>query len=238
MRKVPTFLFVFSGLLTLAGVTTVRAAAQDLRTIKEMEEFVAKASTPAEHSQLAKHFLEMAAKYKADADTHTAMAAKYRSYPAPLRRTGGDPGAHCDHLAHQGREAATTASELAKYHDRLATEGPNSGAQPPTTRTLKMPEVRYPDLLSDKEAQELVASAKMPADHAKLGKHFAAKAASYTADAQRHAAFAAGYRSNTRSSTAFAADHCDRLVKQTREAASAARELSTYHQSLGADTTK
>lgn len=238
MRKFATFLLVFSGMAVLAGPASVPAAAQELRTTKQMEEFVAKASTAAEHSQLSKHFLEMAAKYKADADTHAAMAASYRRNPGPPRRVGGDPGAHCDHLAHQAREAATTASELAKYHERIATEGPNSGAQPPTTRTLKMPEVRYPDLLADKEAQELVASAKTPADHTKLGKHFAAKAASYTADAERHSAFAAGYRGNTRSSLAFAADHCDRLVKQTREAASAARELASYHQTLAGDTTK
>ena len=237
MRKVTTFLFVLSAIAVLTGVR-VPLAAQDLRTTKQMEEFIAKASTPAEHAQLRDHFQEMAGKYKADADTHTAMAASYRRNPGPPRRVGGDPGAHCDHLAHQAREAATTASELAKYHERLATEGPNSGARPPSARPLKMPELRYPDMLSDKEAQELVASAKTPADHARLGKHFAAKAASYTADADRHATFAAGYRSNTRSTTVSAADHCDRLVKQTREAAAAARELSTYHQGLGAGTTK
>ncbi len=230
MKKFGLYAVVISGLLGLS----VLSAAQDLRTTKQMEEFVAKASTPADHTQLSKHFMEMAAKYKADADTHVAMAASYRRNPGPPRRIG-DPGAHCDHLAHQARESATAATELAKFHERLAAEGPTSNAQAPTNRaTLSMPEVRYPDLLTAKQAQELVESAKTPADHMKLSKHFAAEAASYTADTNRHAAMAAGYRGNPRPGISSAAIHCDRLVQQTRDAATAARELSTYHEQLAA----
>ena len=233
MKRCCLYAVVLSGLVGLS-TSFVLSAAQDLRTTKQMQEFVSSASTAADHTQLSKHFLEMAAQYRADAETHTAMALSYRSNPGPPRGGGGDAaGAHCDRLARQAREAATTATELAIFHERLAAEGPESDAQAPTNRpTLSMPELKYPDLLTAKQAQELVASAKTPADHVKLGKHFAAEAARYTVDANSHVGMAAGYRGNPRPGLSSAADHCDRLIQQMREAAAAARALATYHEQL------
>ena len=240
MRKFSRYAVVTSALLGLTAASSVLSSAQDLRTTKQMEEFVAKAATPAEHAQLSKHFLDMAAQYEADADTHVAMAAEYRRSPGNPNRRFGDPGIHCDRIAQRAREAATAARELATLHERLAVEGPASSARAPATGpVLPMPKVRFPDLLSPKQAGELAAAARTPADHARLSKHFAAEAAQYTADADSHAAMAAGYRNaNRRGRLEGAAVHCDRLVQKVREAATAARDLAAYHEQVAAGTAK
>ena len=82
---------------------------------------------------------------------------------------------------------------------------------------------------------ELIVTAKTPADHGKLSKQFAAEAARYTEDADRHAAMAAGYRANPNRRGGDPAIHCDRFVQQVREAATAARELATYHERVAAE---
>ncbi len=232
MRKFSVYTVVVSGMLALAASSPVPSSAQDVRTTKEMEEFVAKASTPAEHTALGKHFMDMAAQYEADSDTHVAMAAQYRRSPGNANRRLGDPGIHCDVIARRAREAATAARELSTYHERVAAEGPTSNAKAPTkVPDLSMPKVRFPDLLPPKQAQELIASAKTPADHTRLSKHFAAEAARYKADADSHAAMAAGYRgANRRGFLEAQAVHCDRLVREIREAATAARDLAAYHE--------
>lgn len=227
-------------MLGLAALPAVLSAGQDQMTAKQMEDLVAKASTPADHTQLSKHFLEMAAKYKADAETHGGMAARYRRNPGPPRRTGGDPAIHCDLIARRAREAATSATELAKHHEHMAAGAPKTDSMAPMTHgAMPMAEPRFPDLLVAAKVQELIATAKTSADHMQLGKHFAAEAARYTADANRHAAMAAGYRgANQRGNLEAAASHCDRLVQQIRDAATAARELGKYHEGLAAETTK
>ncbi len=225
---------IISGMLGLPASSSLVSPAQDLQTTKQMEEFVANASTPAEHAQLSKHFLDMAARYEGDADTHVAMAAEYRRSPGNPNRRFGDPGVHCDRIAQRAREAATAARELATLHQRLSAEGPTSNAKAPTkVPELSMPKVRFPDLLPPKQAQELEATAKTPADHVRLSKHFTAEAAQYKVDADSHAAMAAGYRSaNRRGRLEGAAGHCDRLVQKIREAATEARELAAYHEQL------
>jgi hypothetical protein len=240
MRRFGLYAVVISGLLGLAASSVLSAAAQDLRTTKQMQEFVANASTPAEHAQLSKHFLEMSERYIADADTHVVMAAEYRRNGVNANRRFGDPGIHCDRIAQRAREAASDARELATLHERLAAGGPTSDAKAPTKGpVLSMSKVRFPDLLTPKQAQELVANARTRADLTKLGKHFAAEAARYKADADSHAAMAAGYRgSNRRGGLEAAAVHCDRLVERVRDAATAARELATYHEGLAAEAAK
>src|SRR5262245_1012410 len=49
-------------------------------------------------------------------------------------------------------------------------------------------------LLTSSQVKALIATAKTPADHAKLQKHFLALAAKYDADAAEHAAEASAYR--------------------------------------------
>src|SRR5262245_42928733 len=88
------------------------------------------------------------------------------------------------------------------------------------------------DLLPSKQVRELVASAKTPADHLKLQKHFLALAAKYEAEAEEHTAEAQAYRKNPsfrdtkNPGGPGTAAHCDRFADLARQAAKEARELA------------
>lgn len=94
------------------------------------------------------------------------------------------------------------------------------------------------DLLTNKQVKELVATAKIPADHTKLAKHFTALAAKYEAEARDHVELAQVYRKNptfldTKAPTApGTAAHCDRFADLTRQAAKEARDLAAAHEHL------
>ena len=92
------------------------------------------------------------------------------------------------------------------------------------------------DRLTNKQVKELVATAKTPADHVKLQKHFLAVAAKYEADAGVHAAEAEVYRKNpalTHDRTV--GGHCERLAEVKREAAKEARDLAAAHEHMAAE---
>ncbi|MEQ1910032.1 MAG: hypothetical protein ABMA15_14485 [Vicinamibacterales bacterium] len=91
------------------------------------------------------------------------------------------------------------------------------------------------DLLTKKEVHELAMTAKTPAEHAKLQKHFLALAAKYDADAADHAELAQDYLKPQTGgrlmpgSPKMRAQHCDRLSASLKEAAKDARELASEH---------
>jgi|SRR5581483_22392 len=94
------------------------------------------------------------------------------------------------------------------------------------------------DLLTAKQVQELTATAKTPADHMKLSKHFAALAAKYDAEAADHDAIAKAYRrmpnagESKRPGAPDTAIHCDRLAEYARNSAKEARALATAHEDM------
>jgi len=89
-----------------------------------------------------------------------------------------------------------------------------------------------PAVLNVLELRQLVASAE-PADHARLGAHFAALAAQYTGEADRHTAMAKSFAGNpNRSGAVSASTHCARLARLNSEAAATLRELATHHERL------
>lgn len=96
------------------------------------------------------------------------------------------------------------------------------------------------DLLTSKQVQALIASAKTPADHTKLQNHFLALAAKYDADAAEHAEEAEAYRKNPTFMESKhpggpgTSAHCDRFAVLDRDAAKEARELATSHEHMAA----
>jgi hypothetical protein len=96
------------------------------------------------------------------------------------------------------------------------------------------------DLLTNSQVKELIATAKTPADHVKLQKHFLALAAKYDADATEHAAEAQAYRKNPsfldskHPGNPGTAAHCDRFAELDREAAKEARDLAAAHEHMAA----
>jgi hypothetical protein len=97
------------------------------------------------------------------------------------------------------------------------------------------------DKLANKQVKELIATAKTPADHMKLQKHFLAVAAEYDAQAVEHAADAEAYRKSPsfRESKGpggpGTAVHCDRFAELDRESAKEARALASAHEHMGGE---
>ena len=94
------------------------------------------------------------------------------------------------------------------------------------------------DLLTADQVKELAATAKTPADHMKLSKHFAAEAARNHTAAAKHDAVAQAYRKNPNASESKrpgapdTALHCERLAQLAREEAKEARALAAEHEHM------
>ena len=117
---------VFSALALAASVAAFAAQepkSTDLLTAKQVQDLIATADTPADHAQLQKHFLAVAAKYEAEAAAHGGLAQSYRK-PHVGRLMPGSrtkQAQHCDRLTQTLRDAAKGARELASEHGQVAT---------------------------------------------------------------------------------------------------------------------
>jgi hypothetical protein len=110
--------------------------------------------------------------------------------------------------------------------------------------TLSAAESKSADLLTHRQVKELVATAKTPADHTRLAKHFTAVAVKYETDAADHVDLAATYRKNPNGRAESkspggpdTAVHCDRFGQLALEAAKEARALASAHEHM-AETSK
>jgi hypothetical protein len=87
-------------------------------------------------------------------------------------------------------------------------------------------------LLNAVEVRQLVERAD-PADHARLGAHFAALGERYTAEAKRHLSMAQSFGGNpSRTLGSGMSAHCKRLADLNTQFATTARELVAYHEKL------
>jgi hypothetical protein len=98
------------------------------------------------------------------------------------------------------------------------------------------------DLLTSKEVHQLAMTAKTPAEHAKLQKHFLALAAKYEAEAVGHAELAQDYLKPQTGgrlmpgSPKLRAQHCDRHSASVKDAAKDARELAAEHGKMATES--
>ena len=93
-------------------------------------------------------------------------------------------------------------------------------------------------MLKPKEVKALVASAKTPADHLKLARHYTAMAEKHEAEAKEHEALAAEYRrqptisDKKRPMAPDTAAHCDYYIKHCRKAAKEMRAKAADHEEM------
>ncbi|HLG54316.1 MAG TPA: hypothetical protein VI485_03230 [Vicinamibacterales bacterium] len=216
------------GVLTFAAVAAGAAqqtGTSDLLTATQVRDLAAKGSTPAEHAQLRDHFTALANQYEAEAKRHATMAKLPGN---PNRRSGSDYATHWTRLSESVGAMAKTARELATFHGQLATGQP---ATRPADPSHLEHGTGAATVMSDAQLQQLVTSARTPADHGKLVEYFTSLVTKYSKDADSHAAMAVGYRGNPRGMTSAVA-HCDRLVQQGRTAATEAKALAAEHQAM------
>ena len=220
-----------AGVLTFAAIAAAGAAQEavpGLLTASQVRGLATTASSPAEHAQLRDHFATLAGRYEADAKR---FAGKAPLAGNPNRRSGADYQMHWTRLGQTAAEMARSACELATFHGTLATGAP--ATRPADSAHLEHLEggAGAPTVISDAQLQQLMASARTPAEHGTLVEYFNSLVTKYSQDADSHAAMAAAYRGNPRGMVS-AADHCDRLVRQGRAAATDAKALAAEHQAL------
>jgi hypothetical protein len=217
---------VFAGLALLALTTAARAQDRSrLLTSIEVKEFVT-SSRPADHARLRDHFAALADKYTSDARRYRNVA--FVMTGNPNHPPAVPPGARWSRAAEQAAASASIARELSAHHSRLAdgrsSQAPSgagpfeagAGAPAPTAAHLN----------------ELAASARTPAQHRSLAEYYTTLTEQKTTAAKRYAAQAATYRAQVRKGYGDPAIHFDRLAKQSRESADAARAEAAKHTQL------
>ncbi len=210
-------------LLMFAGTAAAQGKSPAILSALEVRQLVTIAS-PADNQRLSAHFAALGAQYSAEAKRHTSMAQGFGGNPNHSLASGMSP--HCERLAEFNTQSATTAGQLATYHQKLAAgapaTAPASGAGFEAGAGARGP--------TDQELNALAAKASTPANHADLENYFLSMAKRYAADAKTHASMAQLYRSNTR--LAGAGVHCDRLVELSQKAADEATGAAAMHKKL------
>lgn len=98
--------------------------------------------------------------------------------------------------------------------------------------------------MKSKEVKALVASAKTPADHMKLARHYHAMAAKHEAEAKEHEALAAEYTGNPQMSSTKhpmgpkTAEHCKYFAEHCRKAAQEMHALAATHEEMAKNSAK
>lgn len=98
--------------------------------------------------------------------------------------------------------------------------------------------------LKSQEVRALVASAKTPADHMKLARHYTAMAAKHEAEAQEHEALAVEYTRNPQLGASKhpmapnTAEHCKYFAEHCHNAAKEMKAMATAHEEMAKNFTK
>lgn len=208
-----------AALVSLAGGVAAQDKPTAVLNSLEVRQLVARAG-PADHVRLTAHFSALGDRYTAEAKRHVSMSQSFIGNPS--RNLGTGMSAHCKRLADLNTQSATTVSELAAYHEMLASGAP---ATPPTDGARFQGGAGAPEP-TEKELTALAAKSSTPAEHRALEEYFQTLAKRYTTDANEHVTLAQSYR-GTR--IAQAALHHERLAGLARDAAKEATAAAEMH---------
>jgi hypothetical protein len=223
------FLRIFTiGALAMATAQTVTAQnAAGLVNTLEVQRLVA-ADTPRAHAALAKHFIALAAVYRADADRYSGLAALPSGNPNhPVAIDGRERRAR---QAQAAIADARAARDAAAYHLILSIRGtprrlvPVSGFEggkgaPLPTRA---------------ELDELARTARTSSAHRELAEYFLILVRTETSNAEAYARSAHMTRVSGARNTEATALRYDHLAARAREAARQANLAVELHRQLAA----
>src|SRR4030095_3653594 len=204
--------------LTFAGSVAAQEKPSGLLNSLEVQQ-LCKRPSPGDNARLAAPFAALADRYAAEAKRHTSMAQSFVGNPS--RNLGTGMSAHCKRLADLNTQSATTARELAVYHEKQArgtsVSLPRDAAQFHSGAGAPEP--------TDKELKALAAKASTPAEHRALEEYFLMLAKRYTADADQHIALAQQYQGTRLASASMLHDHLAALARDEAKGATAAAEM-------------
>jgi hypothetical protein len=113
-------------LVALVALSAGQAAAAERTGVlpaKEVKALLTKATTPADHLKLARHFSAKAAEHDADAKEHEALAAEYKRNPqlgASKHPMAPNTAEHCQYYAEHCRKASQSLRTMAAAHEEMA----------------------------------------------------------------------------------------------------------------------
>ena len=180
------------------------------------------------HARLHDHFAALTDKYATEARRYQSMSSAIIGNPnrsVPVR-----PDAHWVRLAARTTRSAAVVRELAAHHQRLASGLPS--VAPPNSATYEGG--RGAPAPTRSELRALAAAARLPRDHRILEEYYLLLAAKHDAVRDQHVAMAQAYRGNAgrRTGSGDPAVHCDRVIKQSRDAAADSRGRAHVHRQL------
>ena len=212
--------------LALVGLVAGAAAQEraNLLTSIEVKRLVGSAQ-PDDHARLRDHFAALADQYAAQAKRD--MATSRTLTGNPNRRAAASPGAKYARRAELATQSAVTVRELSAHHGRLAASltstAPQDSARFEAGEGAPAP--------TAEQLRRFAANARTPADHRSLEEYYATLAETHARAADKHAAMGRSYRASGIRSL-DPAIHCDRVAKQSREAADEARAAAAEHRQL------
>jgi len=228
-----TLMRVFLRILTitaLALATAQTATAQNaagLLNRLDVQRLVL-ADTPRAHAALAKHFIALAAVYRADADRYSALAALPGGNPNHPVATDGR-----ERLARQAQAAiadARGARDAAAYHLILSIRGTPRGI----ARSPEFDGGKGAPLPTPAELYALATAARTPSAHHELAEYFLIVSRTETANAEAYARTARMARVSGARNTAVVALRYEHLATTAREAARRANLAVELHRQLAA----
>ena len=212
----------------LAMATAQTAAAQNasgLLNVFEVQRLVA-ADTPQAHAALAKHFIALAAVYRADADRYSGLAALPSGNPN--HPVGSGIRERRTRQADAASAAARTVRTLAAYHQILSvgrvSKRPAGAAGFDGGKGAPLPTLA--------ERDELVRSARTPSAERELVEYFGVIARTETANAEAYARTARMMRVSGARNTEAIAARFEHLASTAREAARQATLATELHRQL------
>src|SRR5262245_60843852 len=167
MRTVHARVFALAVAAILTSANGVRAQEVPPRLLSslEVQQLVARGEL-ADHTRLSAHFTALSDRYASEAKRHFSMSQSFVGNPS--RNLGLGMSAHCKRLANLNTESATTARELAAYHDKLAS---GRQAYPPREAAQYDAGAGAP-APNEEELNTLAAKASTPAEHRVLEEYF------------------------------------------------------------------
>ena len=224
MRTIHFRRMVIAGLALLGlAAGAVAQERENLLTSIEVKRLVASAQL-GDYARLGDHFAVLADQYAAQARRNIALSRRQTGNP---NRRSGNPGPVFARRAEIATESAAVTRELAAHYGRLAAGTP-SAAPANSARFVAGEGAPAP---TDAQLRELAAGARTPADHRSLEEHYLTLANTHTRAAERHATMGGMYRAGGVRSL-DPAIHCDRMVRESRKAASEARAAAAKHGQL------
>ena len=212
--------------LALLGLAAGAAAQEreNLLTSIDVTRLAASAQ-PGDYARLGDHFAALADQYAAQARRNIALSRTRTGNPN--RRSGGNPGPVFARRAEIAAESAAVTRELAAHYGRLAAGMPST----PPANSARFVAGEGAPAPTYAQLRELAAGARTPADHRSLEEYYLTLANRHTQAAARHASLGGAYRAGGVRNL-DPAIHCDRMVKESREAATEARAAAAKHGQL------